>query len=403
MMFSSVPDVVNFEPGDYVDANDDLDPQIVKAIMEKINENNLRMMDGFTKNAELSRTIQDRLMQEVQDLFDYLDSKLSPLKPKFNPYQPFPGSDEPVADYEVDPDKEWDPEELPPSVLYAIKPDENAPLIEQMDAGQTQRALVKISQDKDLIETDKQKLMTEYNSNLQRIQEKMGNVKTNSEDDIRKRLAERAAKRKQLMEQKNSLDKQLKSKKEVYDDKKQRLKMAEITAEQEVNDEAKHEKYDARVEILAETQNSVEAKELQERMKLALQEHPEQKDQILDEYEKRMKMLEQNLSMNQMRKNQDNLKRIEERRKARLAQRQAQIKSDETQLDYNYNVEVDRINNLKQEIEISEAVEELMPAVKEEEDKEFIAELAMRQAEEAANLAEDLKAEENKIQLTARK
>lgn len=55
MMFSSVPDVVNFEPGDYVDANDDLDPQIVKAIMEKINENNLRMMEGFNKSAENSR------------------------------------------------------------------------------------------------------------------------------------------------------------------------------------------------------------------------------------------------------------------------------------------------------------------------------------------------------------
>jgi len=41
----------------------------------------------------------------------------------------------------------------------------------------------------------------------------------------------------------------------------------------------------------------------------------------MDEYEKRMKMLEQNLSMNQMRQNQENLKRIEERRKARLAQR----------------------------------------------------------------------------------
>jgi len=64
------------------------------------------------------------------------------------------------------------------------------------------------------------------------------------------------------MEQKNSLDKQLKSKKEVYDDKKQRIKMAEITVEQEVNDEAKNEKYDARVEILAETQQAVEAKEL---------------------------------------------------------------------------------------------------------------------------------------------
>lgn len=341
-------------------------------------------------------------MDEVKDLFEYLDGKLNPLKPKVNPYGPFPGSDEPVADYEVDPDKEWDPEEIPPSVIFANM-DPEAPILEQVDAGQQQRALAKISQDKDLVEADKQKLMTEYNSNLQNIQEKMGGVKTKSEDDIRRRLAERAAKRKQLMEQKNSLDKQLKSKKEVYDDKKQRIKMAEITVEQEVNDEAKNEKYDARVEILAETQQAVEAKELQQRMQLALEENPEQKDQIMDEYEKRMKMLEQNLSMNQMRQNQENLKRIEERRKARLAQRKEQLKTDEEQLDYTYNLEVQRINNLKEEIEISEAVEELMPAIKEEEDKEFIQELVTKQAEEAAELHEELRAEDHRITLTSRK
>jgi len=41
-------------------------------------------------------------------------------------------------------------------------------------------------------------------------------------------------------------------------------------------------------------------------------------------------------------------------------------------------LEVQRINNLKEEIEISEAVEELMPAIKEEEDKEFIQELVTK-------------------------
>jgi len=74
-------------------------------------------------------------MDEVKDLFEYLDGKLNPLKPKVNPYGPFPGSDEPVADYEVDPDKEWDPEEIPPSVIFANM-DPEAPILEQVDAGQ---------------------------------------------------------------------------------------------------------------------------------------------------------------------------------------------------------------------------------------------------------------------------
>jgi hypothetical protein len=51
-MFSSNADVINFEPDEYIDANDDLDPAIVKAIMDKINENNLRLMEGMAENAD---------------------------------------------------------------------------------------------------------------------------------------------------------------------------------------------------------------------------------------------------------------------------------------------------------------------------------------------------------------
>lgn len=94
MMFSSVPDVVNFEPGDYVDANDDLDPAIIKAIMDKINENNLRLMEGFAENADKAREFQRKLMEEIAELFAYLDNKLYTLKPSYDPYDPYGGSGE---------------------------------------------------------------------------------------------------------------------------------------------------------------------------------------------------------------------------------------------------------------------------------------------------------------------
>lgn len=369
MIFEKVPEVAAYEPTTYLDENNQVDSGLVQAIKEKIRNNNKQVMKFLEDSAADSQQRMQKLAEETEELRNLLYDLLDPLnqlvgKPSKKLLKDISGHED--------------------SIMGSVQPT----LIPDLDY---QEALDEIAENSGLIDQDKNKLMNELNSELQKLEDNIKSDKSKQDEELQRRLALRAKRRKELEKEKHEIEKQEKALTKTHLNELWEANMKLEEEEKQIQVDFNSEKEEIRRNVLGE-----QVVDLQQKLQASIKAHPDRSQEFLRQYEQHVEALENNLTMNQMRQHQELVKRLEEKRtqrKAALRDRQAQVESE---IRSKQQAEKQDLERKKHDLEIEEAVAEALPITTVEVSDKSLKNLEKRHKDELQNYEKELKSLENK-------
>ena len=361
MLFHDKPDVATLEPTENLDENNQIDNTLISSIKERIRSNNRVVEEFLDKN---SNEIQDRLkslQQETEELSNVLYELLEPLESN-------PGKTRrrPTSSF-----NQLDTSTL--TVAGTVDSD-------------YQEAIKEIEENSELLEQDKQKLMSELQNQLQSLENNLSQDKYQNSEHLKERLNKRSQQRRQLAQEKQKLQEEAKSMNKRHQNERRQLEKDLEDQENQLEQEFNQEKQQVREQVFGQ-----KARELHEQMQNKIAADPEESRKYLAEYEEQVKNLESSLSINQMKMHQDLLKKLEERKKQRQAQSQTSKKQQIDNLTNKQELEKKNIQTRQHEIVTLEAVNSAVKGLYDSEEDSEIKELEQKHKAQLIEVETQLK------------
>ena len=339
-----------------------IDAALMQAIKDKIRDNNGMFRRFMEDNDAETADRLHRLENEADDLKNLMESLLNPIKPMYHNKPTTAAS----MDYHVD--------GMPIGTSSEVD---------------YQEALNEIVVNDDLLEQDKQKLMNELNSELSKLDNNLKFEKSRHDADLSKKLADRALRKKELERKKIELENDEKVALKRHQNDKKQINIEVENAEVQLDNEINEDKFD-----MARQLHGQRAIELQNKLREGLAINPDKQQELFRQYELEVQALDKNLTMNQIRQQQDLARRIDEKkrnRKAKIAEDKAKMVAD---LENRQKVELFEINQRKLDIEAQEVVASVMPVLTAHTDDLALKELEDKQRKEVAEAEKALKDQE---------
>lgn len=364
MVNEKVPESADYEIPSEKDGNNLIDAALMQSIKDKIRENNGMFRKFMEDNdAETAERLQ-RLEQETENLKNLMESLLNPIRPTYRK----------------------------PMTAASSEYHQEGHFNHLSSEGDYQEAMNEIAINKELLEQDKQKLMSELNSEMSKLDNNLKLEKSKHDADLSKKLAERALKRKELEKKKLEVeaDEKLLAKKHQNEKKFVTIDVEneEVQLEHEINED----KFD-----MARKLHGQKAIELQNRLREGVAINPEKQQDMLRQYETEIQALDKNLSMNQIRQQQELARKIEEKKRQRKAQIAEMKAKKAAELEARQRAEIEELNQRKMEIEAQEIVASVMPVFLQNSNEDPLRDLEFKQKkeiEEAEKLLKDQEEQE---------
>ncbi|CAG9331890.1 unnamed protein product [Blepharisma stoltei] len=369
MIFEKVPEVASFEPTNYLDEHNQVDNSLIQAIKEKIRNNNKLVMKFLEDSAADSQDRLQRLANETEELRNLLYDLLNPLSKLVGK----------PAKKTLDDKLSARDESIIGSAPTTLIPD-----IEY------QEALNEIAENGALIDQDKNKLMSELNSELQKLEENIKADKSKHDDELAMRLALRAKRRKELEREKKELEREEKNLAKAQQNEIWEAKMVFDEEEKALQEDFNREKEEIRRTVLGS-----QVAELQDKLQKMIEDHPEKTQEYIRQYEQHVEALENNLTINQMRQHQELVKRLEEKKNQRRAQLKEKQAKMEAEIKNKQAMEREEIEQKKKDLEIEEAIAEALPIVTKDQTNKELEDLEKKHKDELIEYEKELKTQEN--------
>jgi hypothetical protein len=361
MISEKVPEQASYEIGSEKDEKSIIDSALLQAIKDKIRENNTMFIKFLEDNEQDSINRMKRLEDETLELRNLLRSLLDPLNLI---------SGKPIKQYT---------KEVPTESVSGV----------QIQDTDYQEALNEIADNSELLEQDKQKLMNELNSELNKLNQNLKLEKSKHDEDLKKKLAARAQKRKDLERRRQELE--IEEKQMIKKQQNEIWQIAEIIEndEKQLNNEINDMKFYMAVQV-----HGQQADYLQMRLREGLAINPHKQEELMREYDLEIQALEKNLTIIQIKQQQDIVRKIEERKKQRkimMREKEAKLNAE---LELKHSLEQEEFRKKKIEIEAQEVIASVMPLVSETPDDADLIELQNKQKEELLIAEKELKNQE---------
>lgn len=361
MMFEKVPDQAQYELGEGSDEKQTIDAALMQAIKDKIRDNNALFLEFLDENEQDVVERMKRLEDETAELRNLLKSLLDPVAII---------SGKKLQQYQKNLSLAYD------SANHTSAPSE----------ADFQEALNEINSNAELLENDKQKLMNELNSELSKLDQNLRLEKSKHDEELNKKLAARALRKKEMEKKKQELEVEEKQTIKKHQNEVWQIGKEIENDEQLLAQEITNDKFD-----LARQVHGQLAVDLQNKLREGLAINPEKQQELMRQYEQEIQACEKNLTMNQIKQQQDLAKRIEEKKRQRRAAMKEKELRMQGQLENQQKLELEELRKRKMEIEAQEVVASVMPVISEVSEHKEVDELKLRQKEELLNAEKQLK------------
>ena len=368
MMFEKVPD----SAANDIHVDDDkqhIDTALLQAIKDKIRENNAMFLNFLEDNENDALDRMKRLEEETTELRNLLRSLLDP-----------------IAMAGRGPSKQFSKDFG--STLSDGFRNQTQPSNER----DYQEAVNEIVDNSGLIEQDKQKLMNELNSELNKLNQNLSLEKSKHDEELNRRLAARAQKRRDLERQKEEIVAEEKQMLKRHQNEIWQISVVIETDEQKLSQEITEDRFEMSRKLLGQ-----QAVDLQNRLREGLSINPDKQQDLMRQYEQELQGLEKNLSMNQIKQQQDLARRIEEKKRQRKAAMKDKEAKMNAELEMKQILELEEIRKRKMEIEAQEIVASVMPIIAEVHQEDELKQLESKQKEEILGAEKELKEVEEQI------
>jgi hypothetical protein len=361
LIFKDIPEN-GVERSTFTDENDDIDSSILQAILDQLRDCQKTLL------RELQKPTTDKLIEELKAEFDALQEAVQ---------------------------RQLKDISMPPH-LKAIF-DQDLLMLEDPSytsetatpAGELDYlALQRIAADPGLAEFDRQRLMDEMNTQLKKLDQNLNPDRSAHDSDLQRRLREREARRAQLASERQRLEDEEKNLTKLHDEELRHLAMNQNYLEEQRMKEDKEDRDAARRELIGP-----EADALKQRIDAAIQANPAQRDRLLKEYEDSLKLMEQNLSMNQLKQQQDLARRLEERKRNRKRTTEQEVASLRNKTEERHAQEISALAQRKRDL----AVEEALAATASTETSNELESLDSKHKQEQNDLLRTLNQQEDQL------
>ena len=348
---------------------ENLEATMFQTMYDKLKNHESQLKKGFSlQSEETSKHLQDVLGQ-AERLRDLLEAKLSALDPSL------------LRTVEDRPEEEEE-SIIAPSTIQKFTSQLFSGLLQRHIPGSDMGAFKhQVSGDVDLSEEDKKELLNDLNANLQRIENATEAERKRAQEALEQRLRDKKARRRQAKNKVLDLEWQRQEMLKRQEAEKNLLKQQFQDEVSQLEKETGSEKLKIKREERQDLEKRLDELRSQLQSDLARSQGKEETEDLLKSYELEAKRVEQQLMAASQKHEQDLLRRLEERRKARQKTKQADLDAKLKEIEDRHSQELSDLTTAKARIGLIDESAEVPPL-----NQEAIAAVEEKHTEEKEDL-----------------
>lgn len=334
---------------------ENLEATMFQTMYDKLKNHEAQINKGFSlQSEETSKHLQDVLGQ-AERLRDLLEAKLSALDPSL------------LRSVEDRPEEEEPDDTIAPTTIQKFTSELFSGLLKKHIGGSDMTTFKRqVSADADLNEEDKKELLNDLNANLQRIENATEAERKRAQEALEQRLRDKKARRRQAKNKVLDLEWQRQEMLKRQEAEKNLLKQQFQDDISQLEKETGSEKLKIKREERQDLEKRLDELRSQLQSDLSRSQGKEETEDLLKSYELEAKRVEQQLMAASQKHEQDLLKRLEERRKARQRARQADLDAKLKEIDERHSQELSDLTSAKARIGLIDDSAEVPPLSQEE-------------------------------------